>query len=121
MKNILQMAEAIGSDGGDRAGVFGLEAIPRPVAGELHKMEQRIDALVLANLAMWSILREKLGVTDEELEARVKELDLADGQQDGKLRVGPRMCEKCKRPNSPRWRKCLYCGHAFAASTPFPM
>ena len=88
---------------------------------EMDPLRDRVDSLTLTNLAMWTLLRDKLGVKDEELEKRVRELDLLDGVQDGKLSAGPWNCEKCKRPNSQRQRRCLYCGHERAASNPFPM
>lgn len=88
---------------------------------ELQRLRDRIDTLTLTNLAMWSVLRDKLGLTDDELEKRVRELDLADGVADGKLTVGPWPCPKCKRPNSPKHINCLYCGFKRADSNPFPL
>jgi hypothetical protein len=88
---------------------------------QVERLNDRIDALVLANMAMWTILRDKLGVADQELEQRVRELDLSDGKLDGKIRVGAWNCAKCNRPNSPRHAACLYCGHRNAVATPFPV
>lgn len=95
---------------------------PSTAADEkMSRLDARMDALVLTNMALWTLLRDKLGLTDAQLEERVKQLDLADGQQDGKIRVQAWKCPKCDRPNSPRHRKCLYCGFENAASTPFPV
>jgi hypothetical protein len=77
--------------------------------------------LTLTNLAMWTILRDKLGVTDQELERKVCELDMLDGVQDGKLTAGPWTCAACKRPNTPRRLACMYCGQERAKSSPFPL
>jgi hypothetical protein len=63
---------------------------------EMDRLRDRVDSLTLTNLAMWTLLRDKLGVKDEELEKRVRELDLLDGVQDGKLSAGPWNCEKCR-------------------------
>jgi hypothetical protein len=98
-----------------------LRADVRERSDDVERLQQRLDAMVLANLAMWTLLRDKLGVTDLELERRVQELDLSDGHLDGKIRVGPWNCPKCNRPNAPRHAKCLYCGDARAGGTVFPV
>lgn len=103
-------------DASMQAGRAGEQAM-----GQVERLNDRIDALVLANMAMWTILRDKLGVRDEELEQRVRDLDLSDGKLDGKVRVAAWTCAKCARPNSPRHASCLYCGQRNAVATPFPV
>ena len=73
-------------------------------------LEDRLDRAMLACEAMWSLLRDKLGLTDEMLRDRITEVDLSDGKLDGKVarKVGP--CPNCKRPNSDRFIHCMYCG-----------
>lgn len=93
----------------------------RERGADVERLQQRLDALVLANVAMWTLLRDKLGVSDADLERRVQELDLSDGQLDGKIRVGPWNCPKCARPNAPRHARCLYCGDQRAAGNVFPV
>ncbi|HLP82715.1 MAG TPA: hypothetical protein VK157_00050 [Phycisphaerales bacterium] len=93
----------------------------RERSSEVERLQQRVDALVLANLAMWTLMRDKLGVTDVELERRVQDIDLSDGQLDGKVRVGPWTCTACQRPNAPKHVKCLYCGVERASSSVFPV
>lgn len=88
---------------------------------EVARLQDRVDRLVLCNMAMWTLLRDKLGLTDKQLEYRVRELDLSDGTLDGKMRPGAWDCPKCKRPNSPKHAKCIYCGHEKAVSAPFPV
>jgi hypothetical protein len=70
----------------------------------------RMDRMVLAVTAMWSLLREKTSLTEEDLEARVRELDLRDGRLDGKIARQPVQCSSCRRPLSPRHASCFYCG-----------
>ncbi|GDX98461.1 hypothetical protein LBMAG48_08650 [Phycisphaerae bacterium] len=98
-----------------------LNASIRDRSSDVERLQQRVDALVLANLAMWTILRDKLNVTDADLERRVQEIDLSDGELDGKVRVGPWNCTACKRPNAPRHAKCLYCGIERAGTSVFPV
>ena len=75
-----------------------------------HDFEQRIDKLTLISMAMWSFVSEKLGVTEEQLIERVKQIDLMDGVADGKLKRQLAKCSSCGRVMSPRHAKCLYCG-----------
>ena len=72
-------------------------------------LEQSIDKLLLIQRAVWELTAEKLALGDGELEAKVQEIDLRDGAEDGKLRVA-RQCPKCERVVSRKHDRCLYCG-----------
>lgn len=98
-----------------------LDAVKHRSDSEVERLRDRIDTLTLTNLAMWTLLRDKLGLTDAQLENRVRELDLADGVMDGKLAVGPWDCKKCNRPNSPKRDHCMYCGYEKTVTSPFPL
>jgi len=83
-------------------------------------LEERVDRVVLLNMALWSLLRERARLSDQDLMARMEQIDLQDGVADGKVtRTGPTTCPQCSRTFSPRHRRCLYCGHEAAAQTPF--
>ena len=73
-------------------------------------LERRLDKLTLIAMAMWSFLSEKTSVTEEQLIERVKQIDLMDGVEDGKLHRQVAKCSACGRVMSPRHTKCLYCG-----------
>lgn len=75
-----------------------------------ERLEDRLDRLILVNMALWSLIREKTGLTEEDLLARVQQIDLADGQRDGKATRPPVRCPECDRVMSPRHKRCLYCG-----------
>jgi hypothetical protein len=62
------------------------------------------------NMAMWSILEEKLGVTEAQLAERVREIDMRDGKLDGRYAPEAMECPKCKRTMSVRHNRCMYCG-----------
>jgi hypothetical protein len=81
-------------------------------------LEDRTDRLLLTNIAMWSLLRDTMGLTDQDLAARIQEIDLQDGLADGKVSRSPKTCSRCQRTFSPRHRRCLYCGQEPAAQTP---
>lgn len=77
----------------------------------VDELEDRLDRMALVNTALFELLCAKLGVTGEEIKAKVQEVDLRDGQADGKLGTAPvAPCRKCNRPISRKHARCLYCG-----------
>lgn len=76
----------------------------------LRELETRTDRLALTTMAIWAIMSEKLGVTEQELEDKITEIDLSDGKLDGKVRVETSACSACGRTLSKRHNKCMYCG-----------
>lgn len=76
---------------------------------QLPKLRGELDRLLLACMAMWSLLEEKTGLREEDLVRRMQEIDLADGKPDGKLRGPVRSCRGCKRTVSDRFLRCPYC------------
>ena len=78
--------------------------------GGVQQLSDRIDRLVLVNMALWSLVEEKLGLTEQDLMDRVQQIDLADGQEDGKASKPPAKCPECGRIMSPRHKRCMYCG-----------
>jgi hypothetical protein len=78
--------------------------------------ERRLDALTLTNLALWSYIREKLGVSEEQLIRRIEEIDLSDGRLDGRVTAAACPCSQCGRMVSHRHARCLYCGATTHAS-----
>ena len=79
-------------------------------ASATDQLSMRTDRLVLVVTAMWSLLREKTNLSEQDLETRVREIDLRDGRLDGKVSRHPASCAKCGRALSPRHASCFYCG-----------
>jgi hypothetical protein len=75
---------------------------------ELARLQGDVERLTLACAAMWSLLKEQ-GHTDEQLAARMQELDLRDGKADGKLAPGVVTCTGCGRKSRPDRKTCMYC------------
>jgi hypothetical protein len=71
----------------------------------------RMDRCALFLTALWSLAKDKLGVTDEELMKRMHDLDLSDGRLDGKIHESAKECPQCHRLMAPRHARCIYCGH----------
>lgn len=73
-------------------------------------IRRSVDTLALACQAMWELVRERDGLTDQMLLARMREIDLRDGIADGKISVGPATCPSCRRTTSARSGRCVFCG-----------
>ncbi len=83
----------------------------RDAAQAASDVERRLDKLSMICMAMWSFIQEKMNVTEEQLMERIKQIDLLDGEADGKVK--PRQlakCPQCGRVMSPRHAHCIYCG-----------
>lgn len=94
----INAAEAVGEARRARTATDGLDA--------------RLDRMTLAFEAMWTLVRDKLRVSDEDFAARMNDLDLSDGRLDGKVRKSAVTCPSCNRTISRRLPKCIYCGQA---------
>ncbi len=81
---------------------------PRP--GDTAELHERIDQLLLVNSAMWELLAEKTGLTENDLVTRIAEIDARDGVADGKMTYAPVKCRQCQRTIFPKQDKGLYCG-----------
>ena len=77
---------------------------------KVRVLEQQCERLTLTSMAMAEILRDRLGVTEHEIEAKLTEIDLRDGRLDGKFHPSPEPCPKCRQPNGANRCNCLYCG-----------
>jgi len=78
-----------------------------------------VERLYFIAEALWRILREKLGVDDQEIVRQIAAIDLEDGKLDGRKAPQPAQpCPKCGRKLAKQRLKCMYCGE-FIASDPF--
>jgi hypothetical protein len=88
------------------------EATNRAESAEMRvrELEHRVERLALACNAMWSLMRSQSGLTDQQLQDKIKQMDTADGVGDGRLGHNLVQCPNCGRSVSPRRGKCIYCG-----------
>ena len=82
------------------------------VRANVSEVTARLDRTLLAVEALWSLMREKLTLTDLELVERINALDISDGKLDGRVRKTPVTCPGCGRTMSRKFPKCMYCGQA---------
>lgn len=78
----------------------------------LRELETTVSHMALACQAMWELLRERADVTDAELLAKMKEVDLRDGKADGRMRPAIVNCPNCGKPANTKHSQCIYCGAA---------
>ena len=75
------------------------------------RLEEKVDRLALICRAMFELVHESTGITEEQLRQRIVEVDLRDGQRDGRMTPQAKRCPKCQAAMSPQFGRCLFCGY----------
>jgi hypothetical protein len=88
-------------------------------AATLGQMEEKFDRLALICRAMLELLEERTGLTDQDLVKKIAEVDIRDGKADGKMTAKAKPCPSCGSMMSPRFNRCLFCGHKDGSGDPF--
>ena len=93
---------------------------PDAFARDYVATQERMDRLVLVTRAMWTLLSEKMGVTEADLVKRLTELDAADGAADGQVTAAspPVRCS-CGAAICRQMRRCLFCGKPYEDGSTF--
>jgi len=76
---------------------------------QVGDLDDRIDRMLLVMDAMWDLLKEQ-GFTDEQLAAKIREFDEADGVSDGRRRKAPVPCRACGSMIPADRESCVICG-----------
>jgi len=86
-------------------------------ANEAAKAERSVKILqddlaktLLICEALWELLSQRTGLTVKDLHDKLYELDMQDGQLDGKNQRKAVECPRCGRMVSSHRTACLYCG-----------
>jgi len=86
-----------------------------PGTAEIFQLQRQVEHLMMITEALWTILKEKHGLEDKELLRRIVEIDLRDGQLDGRVAATPpEPCPKCQRIVAKGSVRCMYCGEPLA-------
>lgn len=72
--------------------------------------QTRINRLALLCEAMFELINEKMGISEEDLARKVHEIDMRDGKADGKYKPQLQKCVGCERTMAAGRTNCLYCG-----------
>src|SRR5687768_10971269 len=91
------------------------------VEARLLELEKRHEQLKLVTLALWRLLKERVGVNDTELRKYVTSTDLIDGALDGKVDLTNELvkCVKCGRRRLNTSIVCPFCGTRGATDNAF--
>ncbi len=105
------------------------QSTPAPVVGgggsvdnsRLTEIEFKLERLSLITHALWDLLKDRHGYSDEELNDWINLTDLKDGRLDGRYKVNtpPLNCPKCGRVVSRTQNRCIYCGGIASPAVPF--
>lgn len=80
------------------------------VAYRVKDLEEALSRSNLVSQALWEILQDKLAISEEELLAKVAEVDQRDGRRDQRMSPQLGTCPHCSRTVNTRHRKCIFCG-----------
>jgi len=84
-----------------------------------EELLQRHEKMALVFQALLELVQERTGITNEELEKKVLEVDLRDGKADGRMKAQILECPTCGRNVFSKRPVCIFCGskaetgHAF--------
>ena len=87
--------------------------------GDLFDLSRQITKMALVNQALYELLKEKSGITDEELRRKIREVDERDGVHDGDLNAAPLRCPKCQSTVTAGALFCMTCGATVAPKYPY--
>lgn len=89
-----------------------ISSTPPPVGvGQFQMLQSRVDSLELACAALWKLLKDTNGFTDDQLKAVIHDIDAADGTVDGRVTPRGGVCPHCHNKILSRTaNKCLWCG-----------
>jgi hypothetical protein len=103
----------MGTRASARAGAMSVVANNMTLTGSsadaLATLDERVDRLLMVVEALWSLLREH-GYTDQQLTARINELDVADGIADGRHTQKSPVCKSCDSKIPAGMVRCQICG-----------
>ena len=80
------------------------------VVQEYARLQRRLERLSLATQAMWELLRDNSGLTEEDLQTKILEVDLRDGRTDGKMQSQITDCPNCGAKTNSKRTLCVMCG-----------
>ena len=81
------------------------------VRTSVRQLDDKVDRLALICRAMYELIRESSDISDEQLAAKVTEVDLRDGKADGKMTPQQKDCPECDAKICARFNRCLFCGY----------
>ncbi|NWK57819.1 zinc ribbon domain-containing protein [Verrucomicrobiaceae bacterium N1E253] len=96
-----------------------IESDIRRSGGDLADLQRQVDKMALVNQALYELLRDRTGITDEDLRRKIRDIDKRDGAEDGKIKASPLRCPKCGGAVTVGALSCQTCGATVAPKYPF--
>ena len=87
--------------------------IDKAMRNKVNGLEKKVAKLEIRQAVLWELVRDSLKLSEADMKARLKEMDLRDGVDDGKISNVPLRCPQCQRVSSSQHWKCMYCGLQF--------
>lgn len=78
-------------------------------ASDIGYVDKKLDNLILITQAIWELLEEN-GMTESQLEQKIKEIDIRDGIEDGRVGNDLTACPECGKKPKIRRANCFWCG-----------
>ncbi len=111
----------LGQHGAQSARLASAAASSQGSSVEEHlDLHERVDRLLMVVDGIWSLLEDD-GYTDEQLLARIQEIDAADGVADGKRTQLAAQCGECGAKVAPGLSSCQFCGTALPEDSHDPL
>lgn len=85
------------------------------VQERVRAVEQNVERLMTTTAAMWSLVKQRTGLTDQDLIVRVRKMEGEQAEGRGQAVK----CAKCGRTVPARKMMCLYCGAERQGTSPF--
>jgi len=102
---------------GAGATAVGAQSEARRATTKVDGLQFDIERLLMITEALWTIMRDEHGYSDEQLVEKIAEIDMRDGKLDGKVKTAQILkCPNCGRTLMKHHPACLYCGAAVAVS-----
>ena len=93
----------------------------RSAPEDVQQLRERLDRLILICKASFELLQDTTGVSDRQLVERIVEIDLRDGNVDGKMTPQQKRCPSCGAGICAKFSRCLFCGHVDTSGDAFHM
>lgn len=82
----------------------------------LSQIEARYERLHVVTIALWALLKERTGITDEDLKRHLAAIEASATKTPG---AGTMNCGHCGRVIKSSATRCLYCGSAVSSGDAF--
>jgi len=93
------------------------ESTARETKTDVELTKHDIDRLLMITEALWMLIKQEHGYTDDVLTKLIMEIDQRDGRLDGHgAKEPPIECAACGRTNAANRSLCMYCGKPLPTS-----